>query len=147
MKQDPFDLQRFVLAQDSTYAVALAELAQGRKRSHWMWFVFPQLSGLGASHMARLYAVGSIQEARAYLEHPILGPRLREATVAVLRVPDGDLRRIFGSPDDLKFCSCMTLFGEAGTADEPFHEALRLLCHGQRDPRTIALLSSGGLRS
>src|SRR3954470_2345249 len=105
-----FDRERFVTAQAPVFATALAELQAGQKRSHWMWFVFPQLRGLGRSAMARHYGVGSLAEARAYLAHPLLGPRLIECTCAVLAIEGRPLHAIFGSPDDVKFCSSMTLF-------------------------------------
>src|SRR5512141_1273368 len=98
---DPFGLERFVQAQEPVYEQVLAELRAGRKRSHWMWFVFPQLAGLGFSAMAQRYAIGSLAEARAYLAHPVLGPRLRECSALVLQATDPDIHRILGSPDDL----------------------------------------------
>src|ERR1700681_2727136 len=112
---DPHHLQRFVAAQDAagSYEAATRELAAGRKRSHWMWFVFPQIAGLGSSHRAQRYAISSRAEAAAYLAHQGLGPRLRECTRLVTRVPDRSIHDIFGSPDDLKFHSSMTLFAQA----------------------------------
>src|SRR3954470_11053477 len=104
---DPFDLARFVAAQAPVFDAVLAELKAGRKRSHWMWFVFPQLKGLGASTTAQFYGIGSLAEARAYLAHPVLGPRLEACTRAVLQADGSSLHAIFGSPDDLKFVSCM----------------------------------------
>jgi uncharacterized protein (DUF1810 family) len=138
---DVFDLDRFVTAQAPVHAQALAELTAGLKRSHWMWFVFPQLRGLGHSAMAERYGIASLAEARAYLAHPLLGPRLVACTQAVLAVEGRSLHDIFGSPDDLKFASSMTLFEvAAGEGGDPFREALDRSCAGRRDGRTLALL-------
>ena len=138
---DPFDLKRFVRAQDGTFETAITELRGGRKRSHWMWFVFPQMQGLGSSSMAQAYGITSLAEARAYLAHPLLGPRLIECTEAVLAVRGRSLQAILGSPDDKKFCSCMTLFAKGAEAhDEVFRQALNQLCDGRLDSRTLALL-------
>jgi uncharacterized protein (DUF1810 family) len=136
---DPFDLQRFVDAQAGVYPQVCAELAAGRKASHWMWFVFPQLKGLGASSMAQHYGIGSRAEAQAYWAHPLLGPRLRQCTELVLAAEGRGAHAIFGSPDDLKFRSCMTLFAQA-TGEPLFDEALRRYSDGRPDPRTLALL-------
>jgi uncharacterized protein (DUF1810 family) len=128
-RSDPHDLQRFLDAQRDVFDEAVAELRQGRKRGHWMWFVFPQRRGLGRSAMADHYGIGSLEEARAYLRHPVLGPRLVTATRAVLDGPGTSLREIFGSPDDLKFCSCMELFAEvSGEGGCVFAEAARRFC-------------------
>ncbi|WP_188260124.1 DUF1810 domain-containing protein [Azospirillum tabaci] len=138
---NPFDLQRFVNAQGPVFATVLKELRDGRKRSHWMWFIFPQLRGLGRSATAEFYGIGSFDEARAYLAHPTLGPRLEEATRAVLAVQGRTLHEIFGSPDDMKFHSSMTLFASA--ADEAaalYREALARYCNGRMDEATLALL-------
>src|SRR3569833_2394010 len=121
---DPFDLQRFVEAQERIYEAALAELTAGAKRSHWMWFVFPQIAGLGSSPMAQRYALASLAEARDYLAHPVLGPRLRECTAAVMAVAERTAHQVFGSPDDLKFRSSMTLFTEAAPQEPLFRAAL-----------------------
>jgi uncharacterized protein (DUF1810 family) len=138
---DPFDLQRFVEAQALVHGTALAELRAGRKRSHWMWFIFPQLRGLGSSPMAHRFGITSVEEARAYLAHDVLGPRLRASVEAVVEhAGRSSLHDIFGSPDDLKFVSSMTLFALAGTEVDPFAEALTAFCRGRRDERTIALL-------
>jgi uncharacterized protein (DUF1810 family) len=110
---DPFALERFVKAQDGVVETALSELSRGRKQTHWMWFVFPQLRGLGSSSMAHAYGITSLAEARAYLSHPLLGPRLIRCTETVLAHDGRSLQAIFGSPDDKKFCSCMTLFSRA----------------------------------
>ena len=140
MTDDPFDLARFVTAQDPVIDRAMAELRAGRKRSHWRWFVFPQVAGLGSSAMAQRYAIATLDEARAYLAHPVLGPRLRAATAAVLATNDRSLHAIFGTPDDRKFCSSMTLFERAGGADDPFGEALRRFCGGTPDGATLSQL-------
>lgn len=138
---DAFDLTRFVEAQAGAYASALAELQAGTKRSHWIWFVFPQLRGLGSSAMARRYGLTGLDEARAYLAHPLLGPRLLTCTQAVLQHSQRSLREIFGSPDDLKYRSSMTLFA-AAAGEEPslFRQALAVHCGGEADGRTLALL-------
>jgi len=137
---DPFDLERFVRAQNAVYAEVLAELAAGRKRSHWMWFVFPQLAGLGRSDTARYYAIGGLAEARAYLVHPLLGTRLLECTGTVNGLHGRSALDIFGTPDQLKFCSSMTLFERAAGADSPFAVALDKYCGGRRDLATLRLL-------
>jgi uncharacterized protein (DUF1810 family) len=140
---DPFDLQRFVTAQAAVFASALEELKKGRKRTHWMWFVFPQLRGLGSSSMATFYGIGSLEEARAYLAHPLLGPRLVLCTETVLAVKGKSLREIFGSPDDMKFGSSMTLFARASDDDGVvFRRALDLYCRGRPDDRTLALFGN-----
>ncbi len=139
MHDDPFDLSRFVDAQSGTYDTALAELRAGRKRSHWMWFIFPQPAGLGFSAMSQRYAIASLTEARAYLAHPVLGPRLLDCTRLVLAA-DGSIATILGAPDDMKFHSSMTLFGEA--SDEPvFTEALARFFAGTKDRATLDLLA------
>lgn len=136
-----FDLERFLSAQDGIIDTALAELRQGRKRSHWMWFVFPQIEGLGTSAMSRTYALGSLDEARAYLAHPLLGKRLEDCTGAVLAIEGKTLNDIFGSPDDIKFQSSMTLFAVAsGGKDGLFQHALDRLCAGKADARTLDIL-------
>ena len=143
MRSDPSDLDRFVMAQAPAYDIALAELIGGRKLTHWMWFVFPQLQGLGRSSMAQSFGIGTIDEARAYLAHPVLGPRLRECVTAVLDSGETSLHTIFGSPDDMKFCSSMTLFSIAAEDHEaPFDAALHKFCQGTKDERTVALLAS-----
>ena len=143
--ENDFDLGRFASAQDGIYGSALEELRAGRKRSHWMWFVFPQMRGLGRSPTATFYGIASLGEARAYLAHPVLGPRLREATETVLGVGGRSLNEIFGSPDDMKFCSSMTLFAiAAASRAEPFRGALEQCCGGREDERTLALLGMDG---
>lgn len=135
--EDRFDLSRFVHAQASVHEQVVAELRAGRKRTHWMWFVFPQLAGLGHSAMAQRYAISSLDEARAYLEHPVLGARLRECSALVLGVPGKTVHEIFGSPDDLKFHSSMTLFHRAAPDEAVFGECLRKYFAGQDDPLTL----------
>ncbi len=137
---DPHDLRRFVDAQAPVFETVVAELAAGRKRSHWMWFVFPQIQGLGFSAMAQRYAVRSLAEARAYLAHPVLGPRLLRCTDLVLAVEGRGLTAIMGSPDDAKFRSCMTLFGRAAPDEARFAAALDRYCGGQPDAATLARL-------
>jgi uncharacterized protein (DUF1810 family) len=134
-------LDHFVAAQAGTYETALAELTQGRKASHWMWFVFPQLEGLGASAMAQRYAIASLDEARAYLRHPLLGPRLVACTDAVNRWADRSAHDIFGSPDDLKFRSSMTLFSAAAPDAPAFRRALASFFDGEGDPLTLTRLT------
>jgi uncharacterized protein (DUF1810 family) len=135
---DPHDLERFVQAQAPVYPQVVDELRAGRKRSHWMWFVFPQLAGLGHSAMAQRYAIASLEEARAYLAHPVLGARLRECSALVLAAPPRDIHRIFGSPDDLKFHSCMTLFQRAAPREAVFGECLARFFAGRPDASTLA---------
>ncbi len=137
---DRFDFARFVAAQDGVFAAVTAELTAGRKTSHWMWFVFPQIAGLGTSPMAQRFAITSLAEARAYLGHAVLGPRLRQCTDLVNRVGGRSATAIFGSPDDVKFRSSMTLFGEAATDDDCFRLALDLYFAGAPDPATLARL-------
>ena len=144
MTGDPYHLIRFVEAQRTTYAVALAELRRGRKSSHWIWFVFPQLAGLGRSTTAQFYGLGGLGEARAYLAHPILGPRLLESVQAMLAHPDVTARQSLGDVDARKLRSCLTLFAEAGPTIEPFTDALARFFGGQRDPLTLDLLGAQG---
>lgn len=133
---DAFDLDRFVQAQDPVLAQVRRELGEGRKRTHWMWFVFPQLEGLGRSAAARRYAIGSLAEARAYLQHPVLGPRLVECVELVNKVEGRSVHEIFGGPDDLKFHSSMTLFASARPGASVFREALDKHFGGAPDPLT-----------
>ena len=142
MQQDTTDahnLQRFVLAQQPAYATALSELKAGRKRTHWIWFVFPQVEGLGHSEMSKRYSIRSAAEALAYLAHPVLGTRLAECTRAVLAVADRSPNEIFGSPDDLKFRSSLTLF-DAVDAGGIYRRGLDQFFQGERDPATLAVL-------
>ena len=136
---DPHDLQRFVDAQDAggTYDAALTELRDGRKRSHWMWFVFPQVAGLGRSATARHYAVGSRAEAEAYLAHPVLGPRLREAAQAVVGLEGRTAEDVFGQIDAVKLRSSMTLFARVAPEDELFQRVLERFFDGRADPATV----------
>jgi uncharacterized protein (DUF1810 family) len=146
MKHDTLDLQRFVDAQAPVFEAVVRELTAGRKRSHWMWFIFPQLRGLGHSPTAQFFAIGSLDEARAYHAHPLLGPRLERCTETVLKSRARSLNELFGSPDDLKFRSCMTLFEIAVPSVPIFGEALERWCGGERDDRTLDLLTSQGAR-
>jgi uncharacterized protein (DUF1810 family) len=134
-------LGEFVEAQKPIYGQVVHELSAGQKRSHWMWFVFPQLDGLGTSHMARKFAIGSLEEARTYLQHSVLGPRLKECTQLMLVSPDNDVSSILGYPDDLKFRSCMTLFAAADPAEPMFQKALDKFFGGRPDSRTLELLN------
>ena len=140
MSGDPYDLARFVSAQAGVFDTAVGELRAGLKRTHWMWFVFPQLKGLGRSPTALFYGISALGEATAYVQHPVLGPRLEAATSAVLASPAGSLHALFGSPDDLKFCSSMTLFAIA-KPDGPYQAALDRWCDGKVDRHTVELLS------
>ncbi|MDY6962965.1 MAG: DUF1810 domain-containing protein [Pseudomonadota bacterium] len=137
-----FDLERFTQAQAPVYRQVLAELQQGAKRSHWMWFVFPQVEGLGSSPIAERYAIGSRAEAEAYLRHPVLGPRLVECTQLMLQHEGTSANAILGSPDDMKFRSCMTLFAAVSEKGSPFERALAVFYGGQRDEKTVARLGS-----
>ena len=140
MNADPYNLERFVKAQSGCIEQAAEELQQGQKRSHWMWFIFPQLQGLGSSAMANRYGIGSRQEAQAYLTHRILGLRLRYCTSLVLHIKDRTAQQIFGNPDDLKFRSCMTLFASVDSEGSPFCKALEKYFKGEPDPLTIERL-------
>jgi uncharacterized protein (DUF1810 family) len=139
-KKDEFNLERFVKAQEGVYERACAELRAGSKRSHWMWFIFPQIRGLGASEMAMKYAISSLDEAWAYLAHEVLGPRLREATTIVAALTGKTVEQIFGYPDDLKFHSSMTLFAKAGEKESIFEIVLSQYFSGQMDSETIKRL-------
>jgi uncharacterized protein (DUF1810 family) len=139
---DPHDLERFVQAQRSDYERALAELKRGRKTSHWMWYIFPQFDGLGYSSMSQRYSIKSVDEARAYLAHPVLGPRLLACADAVLGVDGRSALEILGSPDDMKLKSCATLFEHVSPPDSVFAQLLEKYCQGQRDGRTIELLNA-----
>ena len=139
---DPFNLQRFLQAQDPVFDRVQTELNNGHKRSHWMWFIFPQFAGLGGSEMSRRYAIRSREEALAYLEHPLLGARLRTCTQEVLNIRERSVAGIFGHPDDLKFHSSMTLFAQVAAADSLFQQALNQYFHGILDDWTLSLLDS-----
>lgn len=137
---DPHNLRRFVQAQERDYEQALAEIRSGRKRSHWMWYIFPQIAGLGSSPTSRHYAIESRAEAGAYLSHPVLGPRLWESAEVALRVEGRSASEIFGSPDDQKLRSCATLFAFASPEGSVFHRLLDRYFQGQPDERTLKLL-------
>ena len=139
---DPFDLNRFLDAQHESYAIALGEIRGGRKQSHWMWFIFPQIDGLGSSPTARHYAIKSRDEAAAYLRHPLLGARLLECAQAALSVHRRSARDIFGSPDDLKLRSSATLFAAVAPKRSVFERLLERYFKGQPDQRTLDLLSA-----
>jgi uncharacterized protein (DUF1810 family) len=138
---DPFDLERFVDAQERAYEHVLAELRAGRKRSHWIWFVFPQVAGLGSSPTAARYAITSLDEARAYLRHELLGPRLHECAQLVNAVQGRSISEIFGSPDDLKVRSSMTLFAHATDDNHDFVQLLERYYDGEQDPLTLERLT------
>lgn len=140
MTEDRHNLARFVSAQQPVYAQALEELREGRKRSHWMWFIFPQIEGLGHSPMAQRYAISDRAEAKAYLAHPLLGERLRDCTEAMLSHKDRSAHAIFGSPDDLKFHSSMTLFDAVSKKGSAFGQALLQFYGGKPDEATLARL-------
>jgi uncharacterized protein (DUF1810 family) len=139
-EHDPFDLGRFLAAQDANYARALAELRAGRKRSHWSWYVLPQVSGLGTSPMSVRYAIRSRAEAKAYLEHPVLGPRLRECVAAINSHTGLSAGQILGEVDAMKFRSCLTLFALADSSDSIFREALDKYFSGEPDAATLAIV-------
>jgi uncharacterized protein (DUF1810 family) len=137
---DPFDLDRFVRAQQYDYARALGELRNGRKRSHWMWYIFPQFRGLGFSSMSQRYAIGSVDEAKAFLRHPVLGPRLTECANALLAIADRSATDILGSPDDLKLRSSATLFAHVAPPGSEFERLLQMYWQGEPDQATLELL-------
>ncbi len=139
---DLHQLNRFLTAQEDVYYDALAEIMQGHKRSHWMWFIFPQYKGLGLSETSRHYAINSLEEARAYLAHPVLGKRLKEITEALLKHGDKNASEIFGYPDDLKLHSSLTLFEAASEGETVFGKALETFFKGKRDQKTLALLKN-----
>ena len=137
---DPFDLNRFVEAQQNDYEQALREITNGRKRSHWMWYIFPQIDGLAFSAMSRHYAIKSADEARAYLAHPVLGDRLRACAQAALSHGDRPANEVFGSPDDLKLRSSATLFAQVSPAGSVFHRLIEKFYPEGPDPQTLRLL-------
>jgi uncharacterized protein (DUF1810 family) len=139
---DPYDLGRFVDAQAGVYDQALAEIRGGRKRSHWMWFIFPQVEGLGSSSTARRYAIKSLAEARAYLEHPLLGPRLVECAEAAVGVAGRSAHEVFGSPDDMKLRSSATLFANVSPPGSAFAQVLDRYFKGEPDGETLRILKS-----
>ena len=140
---DPHDLDRFIQAQRNVYDQALAEIRSGHKRSHWMWFIFPQYAGLGSSPMSQQYAIKSLGEAEAYLQHPVLGPRLVECVEALLRIEDRSASEVFGTPDDMKLRSSATLFSVVTPAGSVFERLLDKYFDGQRDQRTLQLVAGG----
>jgi uncharacterized protein (DUF1810 family) len=144
LSKDPYDLDRFVRAQADVYERALSEIKSGDKRTHWMWYIFPQLDGLAFSSTSRHYAIKTIEEARAYLQHPVLGPRLLECAQAVLGVTDRTAMQIFGSPDDLKLRSSATLFACISPPGSVFDRLLEKYYGGARDDKTLRLLGSTG---
>ena len=137
---DPFELQRFVDAQDRVYDRVVAELRAGRKHSHWIWFIFPQLAALGSSSTARLYGIKSLAEAQAYLAHPVLGARLHECTQLLAAIEGASIKEIFPWPDNLKVCSSMTLFSQATADNADFQAVLDTFYDGELDVRTLELL-------
>jgi uncharacterized protein (DUF1810 family) len=142
-EDDPFDLERFVTAAAPVYEMVVRELREGQKRTHWIWFIFPQLRGLGRSSTARFFGITSLTEARAYLAHPVLGTRLVACVQMVLALDGRSLNAIFGNPDDLKFRSSMTLFAvAAGASESVFQQALGRYCDGIPDDQTLALLEA-----
>jgi uncharacterized protein (DUF1810 family) len=143
MQASSIDLERFVSAQASVYSEALAEIRSGRKRTHWIWFIFPQVAGLGHSSTSMHYAIRSLEEARAYLKHPLLGSRLTECAEAVLAVEGRTASDIFPYPDDLKLRSCMTLFAAAAQPESVFARVLEKYFQGKHDERTLQLLKRG----
>ena len=138
--EDPFNLKRFLLAQADTYERAVAEIRQGRKRTHWMWFIFPQIAGLGFSSTSKLYAIASLDEARAYLAHPILEPRIIEAAQSCLDIERRTAHEIFGAPDDMKLRSSMTLFAFVTAGETVFQKVLAKFFDGKPDSRTLELI-------
>lgn len=136
-------IDRFIEPQKTSYAIALEEVRKGRKASHWMWYIFPQLRGLGQSNMAWYYGIEDLREAKAYLEHPVLGRRLREITQAALGLSETDPGKVFGWPDNMKFRSCMTLFAQV-SEDDLFAKALETFFAGQEDSMTLELLKQKG---
>lgn len=138
--KDANDLQRFINAQESVYATALAEITRGRKQSHWMWFIFPQIQGLGFSETSKFYAIKDLNEATAYLNHPVLGSRLVRICEALMHLEGNDAHKIFGSPDDVKLKSSMTLFASVKNTPPVFQAVLEKFFHGAKDEKTLQLL-------
>lgn len=137
--EDPYNLQRFIDGQSQVYSSVLSELQAGHKQTHWMWFIFPQLDGLGSRPWTVFYSIKSIEEARAYLSHPLLGGRLIECTETVMQNRNKTLLEIFGKPDNRKFCSCMTLF-DAVSERSVFRQAIDCFCNGQADEKSLAII-------
>lgn len=140
--KDPFDLERFIAPQEDSFETALGEISAGKKNSHWMWYVFPQLLGLGSSETSRHFAIRGLGEAKAYLAHPLLGKRLATATSLAIQHSNGGATKLFGSPDDLKFHSSLTLFFLASGHSSPFSDALEKFFGGKLDEHTQAILES-----
>ena len=134
-------LKRFTDAQEDSYVIAFSEIQQGRKQSHWMWFIFPQIAGLGFSETSRYYAINDLQEAAGFLKHPVLGSRLINISRELLKLKTDDAHRVFGSPDDLKLKSCMTLFSMLPEADPVFQTVLEKFFNGEKDIKTLHLIS------
>lgn len=141
---DPYDLERFIQAQALDFAIASAEINSGRKKSHWMWYIFPQLIGLGFSATSQRYAIRSAAEAKAYLNHPVLGPRLMQCMEALLTIDGRSAHEILGSPDDMKLRSCATLFASITHKGSVFERLLEKYFHGEQDPKTLDLLKMTG---
>jgi uncharacterized protein (DUF1810 family) len=139
---DPFNLSRFLKAQELDYEQALSEIKGGQKRTHWMWYIFPQIDGLAFSSMSKQYSIKSIEEAQAYFNHPVLGSRLLECAEAVIDVEGRSIAEIFGSPDDLKLRSCATLFKSVLPSGSIFDRILEKYCHGAQDDKTLRLLEN-----
>jgi uncharacterized protein (DUF1810 family) len=137
---DPYDLRRFLQAQEDDYDQALSEIRSGRKRTHWMWYIFPQIDGLAVSSTAKHYSIKSVEEARAYLDHPVLGPRLLECAAAAVGVEGRSATEVFGSPDDLKLRSCATLFACVSPPGSVFERLLGRYYGSVRDDKTLRLL-------
>ncbi|MDE3212001.1 MAG: DUF1810 domain-containing protein [Bacteroidota bacterium] len=137
-----YHFERFVRAQQDSYPAALAEVASGRKRTHWMWYIFPQIRGLGMSETSRYYSINDLAEAQAYLDHPVLGARLLEISQTLLTLKSNDAHQVFGSPDDLKLRSSMTLFAQLPDSPEVFQQVLDKFFGGQKDARTLQILGA-----
>ncbi len=140
----PIDLNRFIQAQEEDYEIALNEIRSAKKRSHWMWYTFPQFAGLGLSSTSQHFAIKSVAEAKAYLGHSILGKRLLECCEAMLQINGRTAREVLGSPDDLKLCSCATLFATISPAESVFHQILEKYFGGHRDEKTLELIQQDG---
>ena len=141
-KEDPYDLNRFISAQEDDYERAFGEIKNGRKRSHWMWYIFPQIDGLGSSAMSRRYSIKSLAEARAYLDHPVLGARLTALVEVLLKLEGRSANEIFGFTDEKKLRSCVTLFAAVSEPDSVFHRLLDEYFHGERDAMTLRHLQA-----
>lgn len=137
-----FNLDRFIKKQQQTYSVAYAELSQGRKRTHWMWWIFPQIAGLGMTSTSHFYSIKSLDEAKAFLNHPYLGKNIRELSNVLLMLDIDDASVVMGYPDDLKLCSSMTLFAEAAPEEDLFQKVLNKFYDGKKDERTLDILNS-----